>query len=313
MVVWIIFLATILIFLALDLGVFNKTPHIISSKEAGIWTAVWVTLSFAFSGVVNWLYSNEYIANPTDIKPAVATIKYITGYLIELSLSIDNIFIIAIIFAAFKIPQKYQHRILFWGILGAIIFRGLMIYFGVILINKFSWMTYLFGAFLLFTAFKMLFKKEEEDFDPKKSFVFRMIGKVIPITSHTEKEHFFTKINNVNHATPLFVALLVIEVMDMLFALDSVPAILAITSDPFLVFSSNIFAILGLRSMYFFLSNMLEKFSYLEYSLIAILSFVGIKMLVVECFPFPEWISLSFIALSLAVGIVVSVLKSKGE
>lgn len=311
MTVWIIFLATILIFLALDLGIFNKTPHIISSKEAGIWTGVWVTLSFAFSGVINWLYGNEYIANPTGIKPAVATIKYITGYLIELSLSIDNIFIIAVIFAAFKIPQKYQHRVLFWGILGAIVFRGLMIYFGVILINKFSWMTYLFGAFLIFTAVKMLFKKEEEDFNPKHSLVYRMIGKIIPITSHTEKEHFFTKINNVNHATPLFVALLVIEFMDMLFALDSVPAILAITSDPFLVFSSNIFAILGLRSMYFFLANMLEKFSYLEYSLIAILSFVGIKMLIVHYYKFPEWVSLGFIALALTIGILISLSRDR--
>ena len=305
-------LLTILIFLALDLGVFNKTPHIISSKEAGIWTGVWVTLSFAFSGIINWLYSNEFISNPTGIKPSEATIKYITGYLIELSLSIDNIFIIAVIFSSFKISQKYQHRVLFWGILGAIVFRGLMIYFGVVLITKFSWMTYIFGAFLLFTAFKMLFKKEE-DFDPKKSLVYRIIGKVIPITTHTEKENFFTRINNVNHATPLFVALLVIEVMDMLFALDSVPAILAITSDPFLVFSSNIFAILGLRSMYFFLANMLEKFSFLEYSLIAILSFVGIKMLIIHHYKFPEWISLGFIAIALIIGIMVSIRKNDSK
>lgn len=313
MVVWIVFLGFIFLFLALDLGVFNKNPHIISSKEAGIWTGVWVSLSFAFSGIVNWLYSNQLIANPTGIKPSVATMKYITGYLIELSLSVDNIFIIAVIFASFKISQKYQHRVLFWGILGAIVFRGLMIFFGVILINKFSWMTYLFGGFLLFTAFKMLFKNEEDDFDPKKSLVYRMIGKVIPITTHTEKEHFFTRIDGINHATPLFVALLVIEVMDMLFALDSVPAILAITSDPFLVFSSNIFAILGLRSMYFFLANMLEKFSFLEYSLIAILTFVGIKMLIVHYYKFPEWVSLGFIALSLIVGIIVSIRKDKTE
>ncbi|MCF6130747.1 TerC family protein [Flavobacterium wongokense] len=310
MIVWGLFLALIFIFLALDLGVFNKNPHVISSKEAGIWTGVWVTLSFAFSGVVNWLYGNKFIENPTGIKPSEATIKYITGYLIELSLSVDNIFIIAVIFASFKISRKYQHRVLFWGILGAIVFRGLMIYFGVILINKFSWMTYLFGAFLLFTAVKMLAKKDEEDFDPKGSLIYRIIGRIIPITTHTEKENFFTKIDNVNHATPLFVALLVIEVMDMLFALDSVPAILAITSDPFLVFSSNIFAILGLRSMYFFLANMLEKFNHLEYSLIAILSFVGIKMLIVDYYKFPEWVSLSFIALSLIVGIVVSILKA---
>ncbi|TBX70018.1 TerC family protein [Flavobacterium silvisoli] len=313
MTVWILFLAAIFLFLALDLGVFNKNPHIIKPKEAGIWTGIWVALSFIFSIVINWLYSHEYIDNPTGIKPAVATMKFITGYLIELSLSIDNIFIIAVIFASFKIPQKYQHRVLFWGILGAIFFRGLMIFFGVILINKFSWMTYLFGGFLIFTAIKMLYSGEEEEFNPKKSFVYRNLRKIMPITSHVDGEHFFVKRKHITAATPLFVALIVIEVMDMLFALDSVPAILAITSDPFLVFSSNIFAILGLRSMYFFLANMLEKFSYLEYSLIAILTFVGIKMLLVHYYKFPEWVSLSFIALSLLVGILVSIKKSNAE
>lgn len=313
MTVWIIFLGFIFLFLALDLGVFNKTPHIISSKEAGMWTGIWVSLSFLFSGVIYWLYQNNYIANPDHYKPAVASMKYITGYLIELSLSVDNIFVIAVIFASFKIPQKYQHRVLFWGILGAIVFRGLMIFFGVMLINKFSWMTYLFGAFLIFTAVKMLFKGEEEEFNPKKSFVYRSLRKIMPVTSHADREHFFVKRRHITAATPLFVALIVIEVMDMLFALDSVPAILAITSDPFLVFSSNIFAILGLRSMYFFLANMLEKFSYLEYSLIAILTFVGIKMLVVHYYKFPEWVSLGFIAVSLAVGIAVSLKMASRE
>lgn len=313
MIVWIIFIAAILVFLALDLGVFNKTPHIISSKEAGKWTAIWVCLSFAFSGVIYWLYQNQMIANPNNLKPVAASIKFITGYLIELSLSVDNIFIIAIIFASFKIPQKYQHRVLFWGILGAIVFRGLMIYFGVILINKVSWMTYVFGIFLIFTALKMLFTKDEDDFEPKDSFIYKMLGKIIPISKHIDGEHFFVKENNKNHATPLFVALIVIEVMDMLFALDSVPAILAITSDPFLVFSSNIFAILGLRSMYFFLANMLEKFSYLEYSLIAILTFVGIKMLAHSYYEIPEWASLGFIALSLTTGILYSLYRSKKE
>jgi len=313
MIVWIIFLATIFLFLALDLGVFNKNPHIIKPKEAGIWTGIWVTLSFVFSLVINWIYSNGYITNPTGITPSVATLKFITGYLIELSLSIDNIFIIAVIFASFKIPQKYQHRVLFWGIIGAIAFRGLMIFFGVILINKFSWMTYIFGAFLLFTAVKMLVKGEEEEFNPKKSFVYRNLRKILPITTHIEGEHFFVKRKHITAATPLFVALIVIEVMDMLFALDSVPAILAITSDPFLVFSSNIFAILGLRSMYFFLANMLEKFSYLEYSLIAILTFVGVKMLLVHYYKFPEWVSLGFIAISLIIGIVISINKNKDK
>jgi tellurite resistance protein TerC len=313
MIVWIIFLATIFLFLALDLGVFNKNPHIIKPKEAGIWTGIWVTLSFVFSLVINWIYSNGYVSNPTGITPSVATLKFITGYLIELSLSIDNIFIIAVIFASFKIPQKYQHRVLFWGIIGAIAFRGLMIFFGVILINKFSWMTYIFGAFLLFTAVKMLVKGEEEEFNPKKSFVYRNLRKILPITTHIEGEHFFVKRKHITAATPLFVALIVIEVMDMLFALDSVPAILAITSDPFLVFSSNIFAILGLRSMYFFLANMLEKFSYLEYSLIAILTFVGVKMLLVHYYKFPEWVSLGFIGLSLIIGIIISINKNKDK
>ena len=311
MIVWISFLTIIFIILALDLGVFNKTPHIISSKEATKWTAIWVSVSFIFSGVIYWLYSNNYVANPDELKPAAAAIKYITGYLIELSLSIDNIFVIAIIFSSFKISQKYQHRVLFWGILGAILFRGLMIFFGVMLINKFSWTTYLFGGFLLFTALKMLFTKDDDQFEPKDSFVFKTLGKIIPITSETNGENFFIKTTKGSAATPLFVALVVIEVMDVLFAIDSVPAILAITSDPFLVFSSNIFAILGLRSMYFFLANMLEKFAHLEYSLIAILSFVGIKMLLHDYIEIPEWASLAFIALALLAGIIVSIRMGK--
>ncbi|WP_338375229.1 TerC family protein [uncultured Flavobacterium sp.] len=312
MIVWVIFIAAIIFFLALDLGVFNKNPHIISSKEAGIWTAIWVTLSFLFSGVIYWIYSNGYIENPSNLTPTLASMKFITGYLIELSLSVDNIFVIAVIFSSFKIPQKYQHRVLFWGILGAIVFRGLMIYFGVLLINKFSWMVYVFGAFLIFTAAKMLFKNDDEEvFNPKNSFVFKSLRKVMPITMHMEGEHFFVRKRNILFATPLFVALIVIELMDVLFAMDSVPAILAITSDGFLVFSSNIFAILGLRSMYFFLANMLEKFSYLEYSLIAILTFVGVKMLAHDYIELPEWASLGFIALSLLVGITYSLYKDK--
>jgi tellurite resistance protein TerC len=313
MIVWISFLAAVLLFLALDLGVFNKTPHIITTKEASKWTIIWVALSFLFSGIIYWLYSNNYVANPDQLKPAAASIKYITGYLIELSLSVDNIFVIAIIFSSFRIPQKYQHRVLFWGIMGAIIFRGLMIFFGVLLINKFTWTAYVFGIFLIFTAMKMLFKGEDEKFEPKKSFVYKTLRKIIPISTHIDSEHFFVKKRHITAATPLFVALVVIEVMDVVFALDSVPAILAITSDPFLVFSSNIFAILGLRSMYFFLANMLARFSYLEYSLIAILSFVGLKMLVHDFIEVPEWVSLVFIAFSLLVGIIVSLKMNKGE
>jgi tellurite resistance protein TerC len=318
MTVWIIFFILIFIILALDLGVFNKTPHIISTKEASKWTAIWVTVSLLFSAVIYWLYGTSYVENPSNLKPIAASMKFITGYLTELSLSVDNIFVIAIIFASFKIPPKNQHRVLFWGILGAIFFRGLMIFFGVLIINKFSWTSYIFGAFLIFTAAKMLFKNEEEDFKPQDSFVYKMLGKIMPITTETNKERFFVKTPKGKAATPLFVALIVIEVMDVVFAVDSVPAILGITSDPFLVFSSNIFAILGLRSMYFFLSNMLGKFSYLEYSLIAILGFIGIKMLTHNLlqkynYEIPEWASLLFIAVSLAVGVIVSLKISKNE
>jgi len=313
MIVWISFIIAILLFLALDLGVFNKTPHIINTKEASKWTAIWVTISFLFSGVVYWLYSNNYVANPDGLKPTVASMKFITGYLIELSLSVDNIFVIAIIFSSFRIPQKYQHRVLFWGILGAIVFRGLMIFFGVMLINKFTWTTYIFGLFLIYTAIKMLFAKDDDKFEPKKSLIYKTLRKVMPVSSHIDGEHFFVKKRHLTAATPLFVALIIIEVMDILFAVDSVPAILAITSDPFLVFSSNIFAILGLRSMYFFLANMLERFSYLEYSLIAILSFVGVKMLLHDFIEVPEWASLGFIALSLIIGVIVSLKMSEKQ
>ena len=311
MTVWILFFVMVFVILALDLGIFNKTPHIISTKEASKWTAIWVSLSLAFSGVIYWLYGTNYIPNADKLTQSGAAIKFITGYLIELSLSVDNIFVIAIIFASFKIAQKFQHRVLFWGIIGAIVFRGLMISFGVVLINKFSWTTYVFGAFLIFTAVKMLLTNDEDDFKPKDSFVYKTIGRFIPITTETNEERFFIKIDNKNYATPLFVALIVIEVMDVLFAVDSVPAILAITSDPFLVFSSNIFAILGLRSMYFFLANMLEKFQYLEYSLIAILTFVGLKMLLHNYIDISEWASLLVIAVSLAAGVLFSLYKSK--
>ncbi|WP_318342759.1 TerC family protein [Flagellimonas baculiformis] len=312
MLVWGLFIAAILIFLALDLGVFNKTPHIISVKEASLWTVIWITMSFIFSGVVYWLYASGSIDNADQLTPTGASMKYITGYLIELSLSIDNIFVIAIIFTSFNIPQRYQHRVLFWGILGAIVFRALMIFFGIAIIKKFSFATYVFGAFLLITAFRMLFSKEES-FNPKNSFIYRNLRKVMPITTHMEGQKFFIKRRHITAATPLFIALVVIEFTDILFALDSVPAILAITSDPFLVFSSNIFAILGLRSMYFFLAHMISKFSYLKYSLVAILIFVGIKLILAHHYTFPEWLSLGFIAVALILGVVVSLSRDSSE
>ena len=305
--VWILFIALITIFLALDLGVFHKNDHVIKTKEAGIWTAIWITVALSFSGVIYWLFSNGLVDNPTGLTPNNAVLKYITGYLIELSLSIDNVFVIAVIFTSFKIPAMYQHRVLFWGILGAIIFRGLMILFGVALITRFEWIIYVFGVFLLFTAFKML-KGEEPHFEPKNSFVFRQLKKIYPITSKMHGHDFFIKRMGVTAATPLFVALIIIELTDVLFALDSIPAILAITADPFIVFSSNILAILGLRSMYFLISRMLEKFRYINYSLVIILAFVGLKMLFSHYIELPEWVSLTVISVALLGGVLASLM-----
>lgn len=312
MIVWIVFIAFVLVFLALDLGVFHKNDHVIKSKEAGIWTAIWVTVAFSFSGVIYWLFNSGMVDNPTGLTPNNAVLKYITGYLIELSLSVDNIFVIAVIFSSFKIPPLYQHRVLFWGILGAIVFRALMIFFGVALITKFEWIIYIFGIFLLYTAFNML-KGDDDDFDPKNSFVFKMIKKIYPVSSNMNGHDFFVKKMNVNAATPLFVALIVIELTDILFALDSIPAILAITADPFIVFSSNILAILGLRSMYFLVSRMLEKFRYINYSLVVILAFVGLKMLFSHYIELPEWVSLTVISVALASGVLASMFIKERE
>lgn len=308
--IWILFTLMILVFISIDLGIFNRKAHIISVKEATVWTSIWVSFALLFSGVIYFIYSNGLINNNQLLSPTDATLKYITGYLIELSLSIDNIFVIAVIFKTFQIPQIYQHRVLFWGIIGAIVFRAVMILFGVALIHRFSWMIYVFGAFLLYTAYKMLMASEKE-YNPKNSFAFKQIRKIFPITDEIESEKFFIRKKHILAATPLFIALIVVEVTDVLFALDSIPAILAITSDPFLVFSSNILAILGLRSMYFFLSSMLTKFKYLEYSLVAILSFVGLKMLLSNYVHFSEWISLGVILITLTLGIFLSIIKSR--
>ncbi|MGO3183106.1 MAG: TerC family protein [Aequorivita sp.] len=305
MIVWALFIAFIVLCLALDLGVFNRKAHVIKTKEATIWTGIWVTVAIGFSGVIYWLFRDGLIDNPTNLTPKLAVLKYITGYLIELSLSIDNVFVIAVIFSSFAIPKKYQHEVLFWGILGAIVFRALMIFFGVTLINKFDWIIYVFGAFLLITAFRMLFHKEEE-FNPKKSKMFRFLKKLFPVSYKMDGDKFFIKRMGVRAATPLFVALIIIELTDILFALDSIPAILAITADPFIVFSSNILAILGLRSMYFLISRMLTKFRYINYSLVVILAFVGIKMIMSHNVEIPEWLSLGVIGISLTAGIVAS-------
>ena len=308
MIVWISFILLIILCLALDLGVFNKEDHVIGTKEAAKWTSVWVGLALAFSGVVYWLFQEENVglwANPTGLSPGEAWITYLTGYIFELSLSIDNVFVIAVIFSSFKIPAKYQHRVLFWGILGAVVFRALMIVFGVALINRFDWMIYIFGAFLLFTAFKMI--KGDSETDPHDTWYYKLLVKVFPITQERNGHDFFIVKNGKRYATSLFTALVVIEFTDIMFALDSIPAILAITQDEFIVFTSNILAILGLRSMFFLIVGMLEKFRFIHYSLAIILGFVGLKMLALEYIHIPIYISLAVIAVALTAGILASI------
>lgn len=307
MIVWISFIAFVVLALILDLGVFNRTPHVIRTKEAAIWTSIWVFCALAFSGVVYLSFQNGWIENPTHLTPKDAVVKFVTGYLIELSLSVDNIFVIALIFSSFNIPRKYQHEVLFYGVLGAIIFRAVMIVFGVALINRFDWIIYVFGGFLLITAVRMFFSDDSE-YDPRTSRVFKWINKIYPVTYEIESDRFFLKKDGVKYATPLFVALIIIEFTDIFFAVDSIPAILAITADPFIVFSSNILAIMGLRSMFFLISDMLDKFRYISYSLVIILAFVGVKMILSHHVDFPEWLSLGVIFVSLSGGIIASLL-----
>ena len=258
-----------------------------------------------FSLFIYWVFQQNYLPNSSELSGGSAVLKYISGYLIELSLSVDNLFVIAVIFKSFKVPLKHQHKLLFLGILGAIVFRALLIGVGLVLLNKISGMTLVFGLFILFTAFKMLKSHpENEEHKPNK------ILKLFRILNQFDEGRYTTKINGKFYFTALFGALLTIEFTDVLFALDSIPAIFAITTDPFIVYSSNIFAIMGLRSMYFFLANMLERFAYLKYSVFAILLFVGLKLILIEYFHLPEWISLVYIALSLIVGVVVSIVKS---
>jgi tellurite resistance protein TerC len=304
--VWVLFILFILLCLTLDLGIFNREAHIIKSKEAIVWVCIWAIVALLFSGVIWYLFTYHSSVNPKNIHPNDAVLSYITGYLIELTLSFDNVFVIAVIFSSFKIPQKYQHRILFWGILGAIVFRALMILFGIALINRFHWMFYVFGVFLLYTAFTMIQSKDENN-DPHNSLVYRILSKIFPITNIIDGGKFFIHQNAKRYATPLFVALIIIEITDILFALDSIPAILSITQNNFIVFSSNILAILGLRSMFFLITSMLEKFKYINYSLLFILGFVGLKMLLVDHYHIKAHHSLLVIALALTGGILASV------
>jgi len=310
MLLWIGFILLIGIFLALDLGVFNRKVHFISFKEAAGWTALWVSISLMFSFFIYFAYENQWVESGT-LSGREAVVEYLSGYLVELSLSVDNIFVIALIFRYFQVPPRNQHRVLFWGILGAVVFRGILIGVGVILIQQFSWMTYVFGAILLFAAFRML--KPGKEIHPEKNPLVRFMRSLFPVTKNYVGDHFFIRKMGYWIATPLFIALLVVEVTDIMFAFDSIPAIFAITQDPFLIFTSNIFAILGLRSMYFLLAAVLDRFRFLKASLVIILFYVAAKMLLHEIFHPPSWVSLLVIASILGGGVVFSLLFPASE
>ena len=308
--IWSGLIIYILLLLFFDLFVLHKNDEL-SNKKTARETAFWISIALAQSGLIYLMYSNEWVDNPTDLTPKNAVLKYITGYLVELSLSVDNLFVIAMIFKSYKIPVKYQHKALFWGIVGAIFFRGLMIAVGVVLFNKLSWIPYVFGVFLIITAIKMLMdelkkKPIEDEENLREGFAKRFMKKNLNFSSELDGNKFFTIQNGKKVATPLFAALILIELTDVMFAVDSIPAILAITQDALIVFMATIFATLGLRSMYFFLANMIEKFHYLKFSVFAILLYIGIKLILMHHVEIPEFLSLIVILVSLTTGILVS-------
>jgi len=287
------FTAFVLAMLALDLGVFHRRAHVVRPKEAAMWVAIWEAVALTFGGIL-------YIWR--DAEPALL---FATGYLIEQSLSVDNLFVIVMIFSYFSVPEKYQHRVLFWGILGALVMRGVFIGVGAILITRFSWIMYIFGGFLIFTGIRMAFEHDEE-FDAEKNIVMRTARRFLHVTNRYDGQRFFTVENGIKLATPLFLVLILVEFVDLVFAADSIPAIFAVTTDPFLVYTSNVFAILGLRSMYFLLSGIVHKFVYLKYGLSVILTFVGVKMVIVDFYHVPILLSLAVIVATLAVSIAIS-------
>lgn len=291
---WILFNVFIVAMLIVDLLVFNRKEHEISIKESLSWTGIWIILSVIF-GIGLYFYMGPQ-----------SSIDYFTGYVIEKSLSVDNIFVFILVFSYFGIHPKYQHKILFWGIFGALVMRFLFIFLGVALIERFEWVIYIFGAFLVYTGIKMAFESKRE-VHPDRNPVLKLVRKVIPVSNKIDGPHFFTRINGKLMATPLFVVLIVIETTDVVFALDSIPAILAITTDQFLVYSSNAFAILGLRALYFALSGVMKLFRFLHYGLAAILSFVGIKMLLAEFYHVPTPYALGFVFVAITLSVLLSI------
>ncbi|MBK7254422.1 MAG: TerC family protein [Ignavibacteria bacterium] len=302
LILWIGFNVFIILMLALDLGVFQRNPHKIKVKEALIWSAVWVILALIFNLFIYYDMGEQ------------KALEFFTGYLLERSLSVDNIFVFVLLFSYFKVPALYQHKVLFWGVLGALILRAILIGIGSLMVAKFGWIIYIFGGFLLFTGFKMAFQTDKE-IEPENNIIIRTFKKLFPVTHEYHDGKFIVKINNKKFATPLLVVLVAVEFADLVFAFDSIPAIFAVTTDPFIIYTSNIFAILGLRTLYFAIASIMHKFHYLKIGLSLILIFIGFKMLIIDLYKIPIVFSLSIIALILVASIVYSLAKplKKGE
>lgn len=346
--IWVGFITFVLLMLALDLGVFHRHSHVVRVKEALAWSGVWLLMGLSFSIFVYHGYENHWLGLGSHVDAVdglinngrTATLKYLTGYVVEKSLSVDNIFVIALIFSAFAVPPLYQHKVLFWGVLGALVFRGIMIGLGAKLVSEFHWILYVFGAFLILTAIKMLMSKDEIK-DPRDNKLVKFVKKYVPVTDRFHRESFFVRAGSAaSHSsatpgeaevrdevverakpgtllmTPLMLALIMVEVADLIFAVDSIPAIFAITADPFLVFTSNVFAILGLRSLYFALADMLDRFHYLKPALAVVLIVVGIKIMVAKQLKAMMGDAFNFYVLGLvlaiiATGVIVSLVKPK--
>lgn len=296
---YVFFTAAIIALLLVDLGLFQRKERDIKIKEALGWSAVWITLALLFNVGLFFWHGKE------------ASLQFLTGYLIELTLSVDNLFVFVLIFMYFKVPTQYQHKVLFWGIIGAQVMRGLLIGLGVALIWKFHWILYLFGIFLVFTGVKMGFQNEAAEISPERNILVRIFRKFMPITAGYHGSRFFVKLDGRRYATLLFVVVLVVETTDLLFALDSIPAIFAITTDPFIVYTSNIFAILGLRSLYFALAGLMNLFHYLKIGLAVVLTFVGTKMLLAEVYPIPIILTLLVVGGVILLSVLASLIWPK--
>jgi tellurite resistance protein TerC len=297
---WIAVLAAIVAMLFIDLLVVHRKPHVISFREAATESAIWIAIGLSFAAIVAWGWGGQ------------AAGEYLTGYLIEESLSIDNVFVWAVILSYFAVPAMYQFRVLFWGIFGALILRATFIFAGVALLQRFEWVLYIFGGFLLFTAVRIA-RHQEAEVHPEQNPVLRIVRRIIPMATEYDGQKFFTKKSGKRLATPLFAVLILIESTDVVFAVDSVPAILAVSREPFIVFTSNAFAILGLRALYFCLAGMAGRFRYLNIGLAVILAFVGVKMLITEWFHFPTYASLLVIVVTLTVAVWASIRADRRE